>query len=195
MKVVQFVALDSPEDRLGHVLESMLWTKNHLKKPYGLTVERFKYYDGYWNALMKYWDQGEDLVVIEQDMLPLDRHLESFELCPADFCTVPYDLGDGRLSIYEILKYELNAEGPTGPVGFDVPTIQNHTRRVSNTTGSGIGLARFTSKAQTLIDLTKYPVPKHHWSLIDLWISAKMDLMGQRWHVHYPEVGHLHFRY
>ena len=194
-RIVQFIATDSPVDRLGQILESRLWVKNHLRKTFTVNEAKFRDFNGYWNALSDYWTEDEDLICIEQDMLPLERHIQGLMDCPADFCTVPYDLGDGRLSIFEIHEGLKDATGPTGDVGFDVPRISNHTRRVTNSTGSGLGLVKFSKRAKTLINLDDYPVPQRHWSLIDLWISKSMDMIHERWHVHYPEVGHLHFRY
>lgn len=189
-RIVQFVALDSPEERLGNILESMNWTHKHVKDS---QVERVRLFDGYWHGLMKYWGE-DDLIVIEQDMLPLKSHIKDLTDCEYDFCSVPYMLRDGFLSVYDFLGYEDDSYGPTGLVGFPVPIRQNLQTQYMGAQGSGLGLVKFTKRAQELIDLTDYPVPNHHWSLIDSWISYQMKQINKRWHLHYPAVGHLHDR-
>lgn len=189
-KIVQFIALDSTHDRMPDIIESRDWVKKHLETKYTVEVQRFRGLDGYWNALMNYWGRGEDLIIIEQDMMPLQMHIRDFLNCTHDFCTVPYQLRDGSLSVYEILEYQ-NFNGTTLPsktIRKQMPSTESK--------GSGLGLVKITERGQRLIPLADYSIQDHNWSLIDSWISTVMDLWyTERWHVHYPAAGHLHSDY
>lgn len=186
-KIVQFIAIDSLPFRANDIVQSRDWVKRHLEPKYEVKVERFRGLDGYWNALMDYWNKGDDLIIIEQDMMPLQMHIRDMLKCDRDCCTVPYQLRDGSLSVYQTLEY-MNFNGVTLPsktVRKQMPT--------SDAIASGLGLVKFTERAQRMIPLWQYPVQDHNWSLIDSWISAVMDLSWhERWHVHYPAAGHLH---
>lgn len=55
----------------------------------------------YWQKLGEFWDKGDDLVILEQDIQLADGCLESFEECPQDWCLYGYPLGSKRLEIFE----------------------------------------------------------------------------------------------
>ena len=48
----------------------------------------------YWERLQAYWGQGDDLIVIEQDIVIDERVIPAFRDCRHDWCTFAYPLYD-----------------------------------------------------------------------------------------------------
>jgi hypothetical protein len=45
----------------------------------------------YWRALLKHWDDKEDLIIVEHDMEIHENVIPEFNDCPSPWCTFPYD--------------------------------------------------------------------------------------------------------
>jgi len=50
----------------------------------------------YWHALAARWNTGQDLVVIEQDVIIHDQVIPQFAACPEPWCSFAYEVGPGQ---------------------------------------------------------------------------------------------------
>jgi hypothetical protein len=140
----------------------------------------------YWRFLLRNWGKDQ-IVIIEQDIVPtVDRVYELID-CQDDACTVPYDMRPGVKggSLFYAKGYLADgmAEGLT-MYKEPFPTYSE---------GSGFGFVKLNSALQRKIPLHKYPVDAYKWSCIDSWVSAYMQrVLDVKWHVHLPKVKHNH---
>lgn len=183
MRICQYIATENvSEDRKIEILEARLRTLQNLSFNYSPLIRKVSGDYGYWHALAEDWDKGDNLVIIEHDMVPNVAHMQAFESCHYPFCTVPYKMPNGNWSLFMM---DLNHM-----VG-DYPLVIPYNMPVKWIEGSAIGLVRITKMGQKLIDLPRHL--QQHWSLIDVWLSYQMkqtaDIM---WHVHYPPVAQIH---
>lgn len=149
--------------------------------------------DSYWGWLMKYWGYG-DLIIIEQDIVPHWDQIHQLVTCGFEACTVPYRV-DGHWSVGNSIYDDVIAAGPTGNTGLGmlqpISTAWYETPIPRTVEVSGLGLVRLSKTLQERIPIVKYPVPGGHWSLIDTWLSAYMNvILGLSWHLHTPSVKH-----
>lgn len=142
------------------------------------TVEPVVKDDDYWLTLMSYWNR-DDLLIVEQDIMPTADHIEGLLSCPYDACTVPYYLAEDRLSIFRFIGRE-NAPQNAHYRPEDRPDFCE---------GSSIGLVKLTRHAQSHVRLHAQPYLRH-WSMNDFWISRELWNAKIPWHVHYPGVRH-----
>lgn len=61
-------------------------------EPYGDRVQYVEVsdYGAYWELFSSLWARGDDFIVIEHDIEPRPDTIESFDACPAWWCTAPY---------------------------------------------------------------------------------------------------------
>lgn len=184
-------------------LEDQVETKraiSQLEHRYGYVVESVQclFPWSYWSYLAGVWGL-QDLILIEQDIVPEFYHISHLADCGFEACTVPYRVS-GHWSIgwstYDI-DMQNSAVGPTGPTGLGIlqPTGTQWFDDTSSKLApvSAFGLVKISKGLQERIDIHKYPVPEQHWSLLDTWFSAYMNVMeGLDWHVHLPSVKHNH---
>ena len=152
-------------------------------------------HDSYWEALATRWGEG-DIIIIEQDIVPMYDHLHQLATCGFPACTVPYRL-NGHMSVGKSEYEDTLFVGPTGPTALGilqpVRTDWYDTPVPRTVEVSSLGLVKISKELQDRININLYPVPDHHWSLLDTWLSGYMDvLLGVNWHVHTPLVKHNH---
>lgn len=71
------------------------WTLRQQWTPHTIQIDPLYTY-GYGELLLSRWTGVQDLVVVEQDVVPPDMALRQFCRCPMPWCTHPYEI-DGVL--------------------------------------------------------------------------------------------------
>ena len=128
----------------------------------------------YWRLLAKYWLR-EDIIIIEQDIVPRPFSIYQLACCPLAPCTYPYRLKSGHWALFDI--------GPNNETLF-------HDEITEYSEASGLGLVKLTKTIQTLIPLEVYDVEHYKWWYLDTFISKYLKMNSILWHVHQPEVRH-----
>lgn len=87
--------------------------------------------DAYYDSLVSWWDEPEDLIIVEQDMVPANGVIQEMLECNGDWCTSPYlvagvtliHLGLGCVKFSEQLRRDVpDAAREAGiPRGEDEP--------------------------------------------------------------------------
>lgn len=115
-------------------------------------------------ALIDWWRDGVDLVVVEHDIVPAPGMIAGLLACPEVWCTHPYHVGEGRtttgLGLCRIRAEVMAAR----PVAADVAM---HDRRG---TGRLIG-----------------------YRSVNEMLAEQLHRYGYRQHIHSPEAAHLHY--
>lgn len=132
----------------------------------------------YWKVLCEYWGK-DDLIHVQQDIVPTKEQITSLLDCRFGSCTYPHKLESGwglwkgDFTLDQIMPAQMHFLEPPFP---------------EFVTGSGIGLVGIKQWVQRAIPLGYNP---QHWSMVDTWISAYMyNLTWSTWHVHSPAVRH-----
>ena len=167
---------------------------NRLAKDFGFLIDSVLATepDHYWQHMKRIWGEG-DLIIIEQDIVPTQDHLTKLAQCGFPACTVPY-MVNGHWSTGRSVYERSDAYGPTGRINLgELQPVYTEWYTDKLVPVSGLGLVKISKELQDKLPIENYPIPNHHWSYLDTWISAYMNVMlGLEWHTHYPTVTHNH---
>lgn len=138
--------------------------------------------DRYEAQLKRLWGR-DDVIVLEQDIVPSWGHLQGLAACPYPLCTVAYALNqpmaDGAFH-GELVQRNYRADGSRYWVPYGTEYVDL----------TGLGFVRIRRDWQ----LAHPPAWQDGvWSDLDARISWWTYQQGARWHMHYPLVRHHHF--
>lgn len=137
--------------------------------------------DDYWSFLLRHWGK-EDIIIIEQDVVPSVGKIARIRDCHYKVCTYPHILAAGQWSVFDI-------EPQTGRFDtFNLAYFWTMYPRFAD--GSSLGFIKISLDTQKRIPLWEYPVAKYEWWYLDSFISWHLKRLHQRVHVHASEVKH-----
>lgn len=145
-----------------------------LSKDYPIVSKLCNDTDDYWKILLKHWGKDE-LIIIEQDIVPSFKMVQELEWCIDELCCFPYLLRDRRWSIFE--KKDNIQTHYTEPL----PKYAEY---------SSLGFTKISRRIQLSIPLQLYPVDEYKWWYLDSWISEFVGQLNMKFHVHQPSVKH-----
>lgn len=140
--------------------------------------------DDYWSLLLRNWNRGDDLITVEQDVVPSLRKVRELDQCVARVCAFPYRLPAGQWSVFDITPQDKRP-----PFHEYIPQYYE-IGRPHFTNGTSLGFTKIGLGAQSKIPLHEYPVHKYEWWYLDSFISWYLMRAKIMVHVHDEEVKH-----
>lgn len=127
-------------------------------------------------ALAAWWGIDDEIVIVEQDIVPDDMALTTFDLCQWPACTAPYHLRGGGVSLINLHTRVSLPGQPADYIGDLLPVI------------SGLGLVRLRQEARQRVNPEAFA---GGWHGLDERLSrALVHDAGIPWHVHAPVKAH-----
>lgn len=151
----------------------------------------------YPNAIKENWGKGEDLIIVEQDIVPTPKHIKDLMSCKCRLCSFPYLVKADQPNSYSIFDFASHSK-PDNWMTFDGARyidrvgVKEHPDYCGL---SGFGLTKIGARAQELLNFPKL-YKLNRWDIIDSWLSLRYYEKIKRnriFHVHYPPVKHNHF--
>lgn len=136
--------------------------------------------DDYDKGLASRWNKGYDLIIIEQDIVPtLDmiRNLVHFQALIAAQAYYLYTIENEPVIAHRCYTDNMATRW------IEPEETQAHL--------IGLGLAYFSKKSQSLVDLTTLS-PNRRWDNLDVRLSQAFYAQGLTFNIHYPVVTHNH---
>ena len=160
-----------------------------LSKRYPIKSQLCNPTDDYWKFLLKNWNK-DDLIIIEQDIVPTVDMIEELEECIEELCCFPYRLRDGRWSVWNN-NIPVDQRDNTANAEYYVEPYDDLPEYAP---ASAFGCTKIVRSIQKQIPLQLYPVEKYAWWYLDSWISERVahQLSNKRFHLHKPPVKHNH---
>ena len=119
--------------------------------------------DEYYHRLLSdLWEDQEDVIIVEHDVLPWPGAIEELAQCPYPWCSCSYKIGLSQ----------------TGKAGYGI----YHT----------FGCTKFSSHFMGQLPYVWSQIESRHWRHLDAQLSAAAVAVGQIPHPHRPPVLHLH---
>ena len=148
---------------------------------------------GYRDVLKWLWEQPEDICIVEQDFMIQPRMLWAFGACPCSLCAQAYTI------------YPVSTGLPKPVIAHRVEDPNNAPpyRWIDQSQGTadivGLGFVRIGKqlKPREQDRWIQYPVEEvfagnFHHTNCDTLLSQYLKSKGNIWHIHWPEVEHLH---
>lgn len=127
----------------------------------------------YFSLLKSEWELcnllGQDLMVVEHDVVIHDTVVEGFLDCPEPWCAYPYRMGENVIPALGCTRFRHELIWWTQDMWPKVALFGQ-----AGNYDDGVGV-----------------IPPKHWGRLDVRIDAVLMPLGLRPHVHQPPVGHL----
>lgn len=117
--------------------------------------------DAYWQLLSSLWADGQDVVIVEHDVIPDADAIEDLLDCPEPWCAQPYPY------VYDRLNWGLACTMFTATAMKRVPDLWTHVAVMSD-----------------------YLHPPLHWCRLDAWSHRVLTAHGIDRHDHGLQVWH-----
>ena len=147
---------------------------------------------GYRDALCNVWGvdlghQNQDLVILEQDLVPSCEQLEAFEACPYEVCVQAYRIYPCSTRLPNPVYAHRVKDSSREPPFRWIEDGEEWADRW------GLGLARISENVCRDFPLDRfYGDSRWHHTNCDTLLSQYLNEYGIRAHVHWPEVPHFH---
>lgn len=139
---------------------------------------------GYRAALREFWESAEDLCILEQDLIPTPAQLRELAACPHWLCAFAYRL----------YKPSLGRDAEEFAHRIIVPyqeTPKWIEKGVEFADYAGFGLTKMGKYARVRIR-PEWDSEMYHHTNLDTLFSRMFHEAGGKFHIHWPDVAHLH---
>lgn len=138
----------------------------------------------YESGLRKIWNCGADIIIVEHDMNVTDSHIEELADCPSILCAFAYKVYPVTTGEHEPRLAQANRIPYTPAEGFyryikEGDTWADH---------AGFGFIKLGALARATVTHWE----EGEWNNLDTRVSQALNDEGLKFHIHWPEVEHLH---